>query len=40
MGWDRIAEEETLKKTVNALRSKNIGVIVAENGNEAKEKLL
>lgn len=40
MDWDRIADEKTLEKTVNALRSKNIEVIVAENGNEAKEKLL
>ena len=40
MDWYRLAEEETLEKTVNALRSKNIEVMVAENGNEAKEKLL
>jgi hypothetical protein len=40
MDWDRIADEKTLEKTVSALRSKNIEIIVAENGNEAKEKLL
>lgn len=40
MDWYRLAEEETLEKTVNVLRSKNIEVMVAENGNEAKEKLL
>ena len=40
MDWDRIADEETLEKVANALRSKNIEVMVAENGNEAKEKLL
>lgn len=40
MDWDIIADKETLEKAANALRSKNIEVIVAENGNEAKEKLL
>ena len=40
MDWDIIADKETLEKAANALRSKNIEIIVAENGNEAKEKLL
>ncbi|EQD37600.1 protein containing DUF1121 [mine drainage metagenome] len=40
MDWERLADEETLEKTAKALKSKNIEVIVAENGNEAKEKLL
>ncbi|MCL5786640.1 MAG: lactate utilization protein [Candidatus Marsarchaeota archaeon] len=40
MDWDIIADKETLEKTVNALRSKKIDVIVVDNGNEAKEKLL
>ena len=40
MEWDRTADEETLEKAAKALRSKNIEVIIAENGNEAKEKLL
>lgn len=40
MEWDKVADEETLAKAAKALRLKNIEVIIAENGNEAKEKLL
>jgi len=40
MDWDKTADDETLERAAKALRSKNIEVIVAENGNEAREKLL
>jgi hypothetical protein len=40
MDWERLAGEETLQKTANALRSNGIEVIIVEKGSEAKEKLL
>lgn len=38
--YGKLANEETIQKTVNALRSNNFKVEVVENGEEAKKKVL
>ncbi len=38
--WDQLADEKTIKRTVEALRSNGFEVYVAENGEQAKRKVL
>ncbi len=40
MKWDKLADNETIEKTKKALEVNGIKVIIAENGQEAKEKAL
>lgn len=40
MDWDKLADEETIQNTVKALGQNGIEAVVAENGEEAKEKAL
>ena len=40
MQWNTLANEETLKKTIDALQQNGIDVIVVDNAEEAKEKVL
>lgn len=38
--WNQLADNQTLETTIEALKQNNIDVIVAENGMEAKKKVL
>lgn len=40
MGWDELADESTLERTANSLRARGIDVIIAQSGEEAKNRLL
>ena len=40
MKWDTLADDEKIKRTVDALKSNNIGAIVVETREEAKKMLL
>ncbi len=40
MEWDKLADTASIEKTVKALEANGVKVIVAENGQEAKEKAL
>lgn len=40
MKWDKLADNETIEKTKKALEANGVKVIIAENGQEAKEKAL
>lgn len=38
--WEKLADEETLKKVVTSLKDNNIEAIVVENGQEARKRAL
>ncbi len=38
--WEKLADEETLKKVVASLKDNNIEAIVVENGDEARKRIL
>lgn len=38
--WTKLADEQTIKRTVKALKANGIDVVVVENGQEAKNKAL
>lgn len=38
--WNRLADEKTIRKTVEALKKNEMNAIVTENGEEAKKKVL
>lgn len=38
--WDRLADEQTIEKTISALKTNGIEAEVVENGSQAKEKVL
>lgn len=40
MKWDKLADNKTIEKTLKALEVNGVKVIIAENGQEAKEKAL
>jgi len=40
MEWDKLADTASIEKTVKALEANGVKVIIAENGQEAKEKAL
>lgn len=37
--WEKLADSETIKRTISALNSNGIDTFIAENGKEAKEKI-
>jgi L-lactate utilization protein LutC len=40
MQWDTLSNEETLKKTIDGLKTRGIEAVVVENGEAAKQKVL
>jgi len=38
--WEKLASEESIKKTVEALKKNGIGAVTVDNGAQAKEKVL
>ena len=38
--WDELADDQTIEKTVAALKENGVDVVVVESGEEAKEKVL
>ncbi len=40
MQWDRLADNDTIERTANALRGRGIEVFIAENKEDAKKKVL
>ena len=38
--WDSLADDKTIQKTIDALKSNNINAIVVSSGEEAKKKVL
>ncbi len=38
--WEKLADDKTVEKTAAALKANSIDVIIVENGNEAKKRVL